>query len=459
MLPGKSSRKIDFKKKKSVCNDGVSLFQSLQYNLDKLNDAGVYEFSSASDNSDSDSDSDNDTRGSSSSSSDSCEIYPFASALKMDIDEVEIDADSSPASASGEEVKINICIYQINMTCEIPFIEYLLENKYNEDLKKQQFEFPSIDYIPSKRTVLNQAKQYVNSILDKEDVVKYRGYLKKRNHYYLFFHKYFRKLNFPTKMSMVDTLWWTVVSEIVNFKKVLYLDVDKSVTSFFIKYPGIMRLYDCKMRVLETPVICYYGDQYQKITYLAFFGLLKAPLKSSFGPFYVGTNFLSSMKYACYTHDNKPFELYDGTALTRGNHGKYVEGGVLRSVLFVGKMNVFLKSGTPDNSQISQEVAKNDEAVRKLLALRDSNGIWTENYDTAYKGLYFVSIDKDEKHDDDDDDDDDVKKGGGKKRVVVNTVEWFFKDYNHSSILSYHMIDTETIPDKYNVDYSEYYVK
>lgn len=336
------------------------------------------------------------------------------------------------------------------MSCKIPFIEYLLENKYNEDLKKQQFEFPSIDYIPSKRTVLNQAKQYVNNILNKEDVVKYRGYLKKRNHYYLFFHKYFRKLNFPTKLSMADTLWWTVVSEIVNFKKVLYVDVDKRVTSFFIKYPGIMQLYDCKMRLLETPVICYYGDQYQKVTYLAFFGLLKAPLKSSFGPFYVGTNFLSSMKYACYTHDSKPFELYDGTALTNGKYGKYVEGGVLRSVLFVGKMNVFLKSGIPDNSQISQEVAKTDEAVRKLLSLRDSNGNWTVNYDTAYSGLYFINLGGS---------DGGGGGGGGGDNIAVNTVEWFFKDYNHSSILSYHMVETETIPDKYDVDFVDYHIK
>lgn len=170
-----------------------------------------------------------------------------------------------------------------------------------------------------------------------------------------------------------------------------------------------MRLYDCNNRLIETPVICYYGDQYQKITYLAFFGLLKAPLKSSFGPFYVGTNFLSSMKYACYTHDNKPFELYDGTALTTGKYGKYVEGGVLRSVLFVGKMNVFLKSGIPDESQISQEVAKTDESVRKLLALRDSNGNWTENYDTAYSGLYFVSIDDDDDVGDDNDNNNDAK--------------------------------------------------
>jgi len=444
MLPGKSSRKIDFKDKKVICKDGVSLFQSLQYNLDKLNDAEAYDFSSASaSDSDSDSDSDSSSRENSRKSRDNCEIYPFASALKMDINEIDADAD---ADAYHEEVKINICIYQINMSCKIPFIEYLLENKYNEDLKKQQFEFPSIDYIPSKRTVLNQAKQYVNNILNKEDVVKYRGYLKKRNHYYLFFHKYFRKLNFPTKLSMADTLWWTVVSEIVNFKKVLYVDVDKRVTSFFIKYPGIMQLYDCKMRLLETPVICYYGDQYQKVTYLAFFGLLKAPLKSSFGPFYVGTNFLSSMKYACYTHDSKPFELYDGTALTNGKYGKYVEGGVLRSVLFVGKMNVFLKSGIPDNSQISQEVAKTDEAVRKLLSLRDSNGNWTVNYDTAYSGLYFINLGG-------------IDGGGGGDNIAVNTVEWFFKDYNHSSILSYHMVETETIPDKYDVDFVDYHIK
>ena len=439
MLPGTSSRKIDSKHKKlkNEMESDSNRELSLQYNLDKLDDAGAYYFASDGSNSDDDANNHNHEDG--------CEIYPFASALEKDVDESEIDAESV----------IHICVFQINTSCELPFIEYMMKMMKNSDntaSEKQQFEFPSIKYAPSKRTVIDQAKQYMNTLLDDDEDVKYRGHLKNGNEYYLFFHKYFRKLKFPRNISMNnDATWWIVTSEIVNFKKVLYVDVDKRATDLFIKNPAIMRLYDCNTRLIETPVICYYGDQYQKITYLAFFGLLKAPLKSSFGPFYVGTNFLSSMKYACYTHDNQPFELYDGTALTTGNNGKYVEGGVLRSVLFVGKMNVFLKSGTPDDSQISQEVAKKDEAVRKLLALRDSNGNWTENYDTAYSGLYFVSIDED-------DHDDDVKKNS-KKRVAVNTVEWFFKNYNHSSILSYHMIDTETIPDKYDVDYSEYYIK
>ena len=199
-----------------------------------------------------------------------------------------------------------------------------------------------------------------------------------------------------------------------------------------------MRLYDCKGRPLETPTVCYFGDEYQKIKYLAFFGLLKAPVKSSFGPFYVATNFLSSMKYACYTHNQQPFEVYSGEKITSGKHGKYKEGGVLRMILFLGKMKVFLKDGEPDDSQISQELAKTDKTVERFLSLRDSNGNWTQEYDTAYKGLHFASINDD---------------------VAVNPVEWFFKDYNHSVVISYHNIDTADIPDKFNVDYASYKLK
>ena len=441
MLPGKSSRKkdTDIKKinKNKVFNDdgGMNSVEemSVQYSLDKLGDAGAYEFENGSSSGSETGDENNE---------DSCDMYPFASTLKKDIDETDIET-------TGEDATIYICVYQINTSCELPYIEYLMNNSYNNKSKKQQFEFPNIKYAPSKRTLLDQAKNHVSTVLFKDnEVVKYRGYINTNNGIYLFFHKYFRKLKFPYKLSMIDDeLWWIVTSEIVNFKKVLYIDVDKRVIDLFIKNPSIMRLYDCNNHLLETPIVCYYGDQYQKITYLAFFGLLKTPLKSSFGPFYVGTNFLSSMKYACYTNDYKPFELYDGTALTIGKYGKYVEGGVLRSILFVGKMKVFLKTDVPDDSQISQELAKTDESIRKLLAIRDSNGNWTEKYDTAYSGLYFVSTGSD----------DDVS--AKNKQIAVNTVEWFFKNYDHSSILSYHMVDTSAIPEKYNVDYTDYKIK
>ena len=160
MLPGKSTRKNDTYSKKLDKNkiykdndeDANNCELSLQYNLDKLGDAGAYEFASGS-GSGSDIEEVDDKNG-------DCEIYPFASTLEKDIDEVEIDSD-------GEEATLHICVYQINTSCELPFIEYLMKNDYNKESKKQQFEFPSIKYAPSKRTALDQVKTHISNVLFK----------------------------------------------------------------------------------------------------------------------------------------------------------------------------------------------------------------------------------------------------------------------------------------------------
>jgi hypothetical protein len=469
MLPGNSSKNKNVNRvvvnggkkhnKHGEYHDDMSELL-LQYNLEKMTE-DEYDFKN------------NDKK---------CDTYPFASTLSKDFESLldfenvpetlDSDDDDSANSPNNEDdVKINLCIYQINTSCEIPFIEFLMiRQKQQHHEKKKVFEFPHFDYVLSKRTVLQQAEPYVSDTLariekqqdhndnDNDDggdeeskennngMTKFRGFLKHASkkgttkktttNVYLFFQKYFKKLKHPPQLSKHDDVWWIVTSEIVNFKKVMYMDIDSVAYELFIRNPEIMHLYDCKGRLLETPTVCYFGDQFQKIKYLAFFGLLKAPIKSSFGPFYVATNFLSSMKYACYTHDQKSFELYSGESITSGKHGKYKEGGVLRMVLFIGKMKVFLKDGPPDDSQISQELARTDESIAKLMALRDSNGNWTEEYDTAYSGLYFVALHE--------------------GTIAVNTVEWFFKNYNHSAVISYHKMDTGDIPDKFDVDYTNY---
>lgn len=401
------------------------------------------------------------------------ESYPFASSLSKDIefdslfDIVETsttintstydseEEDGGDHDGESESIEINICTYQINTSCKLPFIEYLM---VLSDVKggKKVFEFPKFYYTLTKRkSIKERAEEHVLKILGDDDVnnnvIKFRGIFKhvsplKKNAgakttkkcVYIFFQKFFKIPKHPPQLSKRDHVWWVVASEIVNFKKVMYMDVDPVVTDLFIKNPEIMHLYDCKGRLLETPTICYFGDEFQKIKYLAFFGLLKAPVKSSFGPFYVATNFLSSMKYACYTHNQQPFQLYSGEKITTGDHGKYKEGGVLRMVLFVGKMKVFLRDDEPDDSQISQELAKTDKTIERFMSLRDSNGNWTEEYDTAYKGLHFASINGD---------------------VVVNPLEWFFKDYKNFFVISFHNMDTTSIPEKFDVDYTDYTLK
>ena len=429
----------------------------LQFNLERMHDQQQYDF-------------------------DRCDMhresYPFASSLSKNTDDDFLfdqaaNGDSGDDSGDdedqhgggGESIEIRICTYQINTSCKVPFIEYLMI-LFDEKGGKQSFIFPKFDYVSSKKkSAEKQAEEHVLKMLmhnedvaaddanghGDDDVIKFRGIFKPKNgsvskhdskktkrSVYFFFQKYFKKLKHPPQLSKRDRVWWVLASEIANFKKVMYVDVDPATNDLFTRNPEIMHLYDCKGRLLETPTICYFGDEFQKIKYLAFFGLLKAPVKSSFGPFYVATNFLSSMKYACYTHDQQPFELYGGEKITSGEHGRYKEGGVLRMVLFVGKMKVFLRNGEPDDSQISQELAKTDKTIEKFLSLRDSNGNWTEAYDTAYKGLHFASIND---------------------GVVVNPVEWFFKDYSHSLVISYHNMDTANIPGKFDVDYADYKLK
>ena len=460
MLPGFSSKnnqkggKIKIKSKKYFHDDNNNDFNEilLQYNLERMNDQQQYDFGHCETHRD---------------------AYPFASSLSKNTDhdsllderhdalshsqEEEDEEDQGQERYGSESIEIRICTYQINTSCKLPFLEYLMILSHEKDGKKL-FEFPKFDYVLSKRkSAENQAEEYILKTLMHNEhyahddanghVVKFRGIFKpkhnsgsktvekKRSSVYFFFQKYFKKAIHPPQLSKHDHMWWVVASEIANFKKVMYMDVDPNVNDMFIRNPEIMHLYDCKGRLLETPTICYFGDELQKIKYLAFFGLLKAPVKSSFGPFYVATNFLSSMKYACYTHNQQPFELYNGDKITSGEHGKYKEGGVLRMILFIGKMKVFLRNGEPDDSQISQELAKTDKTIEKFLSLRDSNGNWTEEYDTAYKGLHFASINDD---------------------VAVNPVEWFFKDYGHSLVISYHNIDTSKIPEKFDVDYADY---
>jgi hypothetical protein len=465
MLPGFSSKndqrgggKKNLKLKRHSHNDGGhdnnNEFNEilLQYNLERMHDQQQYDF-------------------------DRCEThrdaYPFATSLSKNtddeslFDDVDIDdgydkdGDDEDQDGGGESIEIRICTYQINTSCALPFLEYLMILSHEENGKKV-FEFPKFDFVSSKRkSAEKQAEDHILKMLmhmQNEDaaaddanghVVKFRGIFKHvssskhdskkmKSNVYFFFQKYFKKLKHPPQLSKHNRVWWVVSSEIANFKKVMYMDVDPDVNELFIKNPEIMHLYDCKGRLLETPTVCYFGDEFQKIKYLAFFGLLKAPVKSSFGPFYVATNFLSSMKYACYTHNQQPFELYSGENITSGEHGRYKEGGVLRMVLFIGKMKVFLRNGEPDESQISQELAKTDKTIEKFLSLRDSNGNWTEAYDTAYKGLHFASI------------------GDG---VAVNPVEWFFKDYSHSLVISYHNMETTNIPGKFDVDYADYKLK
>lgn len=150
----------------------------LQYNLERMQDQQQYDF-------------------------DRCEMhrdaYPFATSLSKNTDDeslfdvVDVDDghdkdDDENQGESSESIEIRICTYQINTSCKLPFIEYLMILS-DEKSGKKVFEFPKFDFISSKRkSAEKQAEEHVlNMLMHNEDtavddanghVVKFRGILK-----------------------------------------------------------------------------------------------------------------------------------------------------------------------------------------------------------------------------------------------------------------------------------------
>ena len=227
MLPGFSSKnnyhheigggaKKPKSKKHFHNDDGDNEFNEilLQYNLERMNEEQQqqYDFSNCDEHRD---------------------TYPFASSLSKDTDaffdnnasssydDGDDGDDGDDSSSSNDVVEIHLCTYQINTSCCIPFLEYLMIVTDEKDGKKV-FEFPKFDYISSKRkSAVQQGEECVlktlgspkertngtNGTNDDHHVVKFRGIFKHTLHahadskkgakpsvcIYLLFQKYFKK--------------------------------------------------------------------------------------------------------------------------------------------------------------------------------------------------------------------------------------------------------------------------
>ena len=168
MLPGFSSKndqncgggKKKLKLKKHFDNDKSSNNEFneilLQYNLERMNDQQQqYDFSHCDTHRD---------------------AYPFASSLSKNTDDdslfereghhalsyLEDGDDEEDGQGSGDIVEIRICTYQINTSCHIPFLEYIMTLSHEKDGGNKVFEFPKFDYISSKRkSAEKQAEEHI----------------------------------------------------------------------------------------------------------------------------------------------------------------------------------------------------------------------------------------------------------------------------------------------------------
>jgi hypothetical protein len=234
-----------------------------------------------------------------------------------------------------------------------------------------------------------------------------------------------------------DSFHWATVYEIFNIRKVLFYNISETVTDIFLAYTQMIKLYYNDL-LIETPMVVFNGSDKNTAKYISVFSIKKSDNESRYGPFYYFTNLHNSMKYACYD---------------RETGDKYDKGGLVRFIIYPGKIKMFLKKDKPDRSQMAKYIYDKYPIEKYTSQFRDNDCIWTENYNSAYNGAY--TIDMDEKTGSDNDKDNDKDSDNDKNKYYL-AMRICISDYTFQTPLSFYYINTEDIPNKYEYDFKNY---
>jgi hypothetical protein len=283
-------------------------------------------------------------------------------------------------------------------------------------------------------------------------------------------YKLKEKNNTVLRCTGSSALWWATVSEIFNYRKILFYDIHETVTDIFLAYPQALKLYH-KESLVETPMVVFNGNNSNTAKYNAVFSIKKSNIESRYGPYYYFTDLYSSMRYACY-------DIETGE--------KNNKGGLVRFVIFTGKMKMFLKKNKPDRSDMAKYICLQHPIEKNTIQFRDNDCKWTEQYNSAYNGNYEIDIKKsndvsldnkyeivdtesknnyDSESDYDSDSESiseyvsDIKLSEGENKnrnIRYLAMRICISEYNFQTPLSYYYINTKDIPNKYEYEFKKY---
>jgi hypothetical protein len=325
-----------------------------------------------------------------------------------------------------DKKSISILIYTINLGGNIPFLEFLLYKTYNNNPKDDICILPFFK-VKHKKKVLDEADNYIKDVFIEWKIKpNYKGYINYNKKTYLIYEKLYETSLIPL-IERKDKWWWVLPCEIINNKMILNFPIHSEAQAFFLHNKELNYLYDNNKIPYESPVIYYHASDYKSIIYMSIFGIRKSSPKSRFGPYYYYTIYNRALRHAVWSIDGKPSSI-DDELITINKYGKLKQGGLIRFVLFPGKMKVLLNRETDiaDDSALSIEKSKKDLFVKNTLKLRDLNGNWANNYNSIFTGKHIIT--------------------GNNKKEYIHYPHIVMQSYTQQYPLSYYYIDTASAP-------------
>lgn len=361
--------------------------------------------------------------------------YPIKESLQQDFETISLEE---------KKTKIHLCIYNVNMSGPEPFLQYLLykSNKSQGD----KVMFPFIKYSGSD-DVMTFTKKFIGKIIDGFDMsIESDGFITIGSHHFIFFNVG-EIVNTINKNMRSNKLWWTLLYEIVNIRKLTNFPILNYVTELFLQNTYLLRLLNGKNVPYQLPNVGYHGTYYTLAEFVETFGLQRSSLNRMLGPYYYFGTFRKAVRYAGWTSTYKP--RYVNDVLITDEDGRYKElsieeknpGAIIRFALFLGKTKVFLNQPT-DKDDVTEEEMKDFERMERkpwnyyTRKLHDYSGKWAEEYNSAYVGVNILE---------------NGKKNASNPEIIV-------KEYEQQMILSSHRLDVSSLQANWEPLYEDYQI-
>lgn len=336
------------------------------------------------------------------------------------------------------KTKINICIYRINNSGKIPFLQYLLY-KYPPSKKpsSELLTFPFRIYNSKKGSVLDRANKYAKIFGKKE--LEPDGFLLYNKNIFMFYN-IGNIVNSIDEKERNDEWWWGLITEIVNFKKIMNFEIYYSVFSIFLHNPLLIHLYTLDDKKIETPMVGFHGTNKFNVSLIKSYGLLPSSVNGMFGPYYYFGPFRKAVRYAGWNSSYK-LQSIDGKPITN-KEGRYIDNGsIIRFAIFLGKMRVFLNhpNDNDDKTDIvidKMKYIKNRTYQKSMLKVHDHRGTWTTQYDSAYLGR--------------------VKLNTG--RYSLSNPEYILKNSDQQMVLTTQILDVTTLEKNWKAQSEKYQI-
>ena len=355
------------------------------------------------------------------------------------LDTLDIDIDEF--MSENRVSKIEICGYEIDNSGISPFVKYLFEKDIltgilafpSENLNYNNLKSESlIIYTKIKLFNLLQLPNYEKY----EATIKFKGFMVVDDTIKIFVDLTECKIQLNDIFES-NTMWFCLLDEIINYQRVLHFDIDEKNTMFFKNNLEFCFLYDTNDERYEVPSVYYSGKHSSTmLNFTHMFGVSPSNKTKILGPYYYFTDFQNAVREGCWSKDHTPEKKHD-VFVTDNADGRYINGGVVRFAIFLGKMKKIdnFQKDANDISDIKQERLHDFSLSqhKEILTMRisDHDGKWCEHYDSAYIGR--LELDNGE--------------------YLENTPIIVVKTYNQQIPLSYHYINKSTLVGKYDINH------